>query len=792
MKKFSFFALFAFVFTFCFLVGCTKEVNYTVSFNSALGTAVESQTVKANETAVKPADPTKEGHAFVSWTLDGADYDFSTPVTSDITLTAKWDPLCLVKFVDADGNTISEQYVAKGDNAVAPTENPTKPGEEFLGWNEDFTNVQGDLVVTPKFEEKLYTITFKINGEVYTSNDQYMYGDTISYPTEKFIDGFQFKGWDSDAVEVEGDLVINAIYERLTYNVEFYVGDTKIDSFGLEYNIEEGATLPTLPGNGYTFEGWYEEDAEEATTTLVGAYGNKVLYAKVDGEQLDIIMDLVQNNILPKEDYKLTFQIGDTVIEDLATTYNIVDGCTLPTITGQGYSFGGWYDNADLKGEAVTTLVGQYGEKVLYASVTAEVTVDSSVTYVKDTISVSDTTCTLTMGQYKTIANALTALGSHVIINLPAGTTSSVVKINRSGVTLKGANANINPNTGIRGEETIITSTVTLAKNINNVIFDGIKFTGNARITCETYSSDENTINNENIQLLNCYVDITTTTSTANGFFDFPTEGRTYSKNIVVDSCYFTGTTRTAMIYLDNNYHVSITNTVAENITFKKASNDGYAAFLYIDDSAAGCSGDVIFTNNKISNITNTNAKLANAIYIHWIGDYTRETIDNYAQDIVINENEFTNITGYVYRNSESNGQHLCYDRMEMNYNTINNVSKILCIYMGVNVDAQRFPLESLEELYGPYNNTFAFNYNKIILGDNYQLTAEYATGEQSQALATPVDNHAVIDASKNIYLEADGATVVTPTAEEFGEGVEVPTSFGTLDEFNAAVEASK
>ena len=83
MKKISFFALFVFMFAFLFLVGCKKEVTYTVTFNSALGSAVESQTVKENETVVKPTDPTREGYVFGGWTYNGVEYDFATPVTSD-------------------------------------------------------------------------------------------------------------------------------------------------------------------------------------------------------------------------------------------------------------------------------------------------------------------------------------------------------------------------------------------------------------------------------------------------------------------------------------------------------------------------------------------------------------------------------------------------------------------------------------------------------------------------------------------------------------------------------------
>ncbi len=70
------------------------EVNeYTVTFNSDGGSEVEAQTVEDGSVATKPADPTKEGFEFVEWQLNGAAYDFSTPVTSDIELVAVYKPV---------------------------------------------------------------------------------------------------------------------------------------------------------------------------------------------------------------------------------------------------------------------------------------------------------------------------------------------------------------------------------------------------------------------------------------------------------------------------------------------------------------------------------------------------------------------------------------------------------------------------------------------------------------------------------------------------------------------------
>ena len=63
---------------------------YTVSFDVA---GVAAQAVAYGSTATKPADPAMEGYLFVGWFLGDAEYDFSTPVTADIALTAKWEKI---------------------------------------------------------------------------------------------------------------------------------------------------------------------------------------------------------------------------------------------------------------------------------------------------------------------------------------------------------------------------------------------------------------------------------------------------------------------------------------------------------------------------------------------------------------------------------------------------------------------------------------------------------------------------------------------------------------------------
>ena len=67
-----------------------ETITYTVKFNSNGGNLINEQKVKKGEKAEKPADPVNGKYPFANWYLEDNVYDFSNPVTEDITLDARW------------------------------------------------------------------------------------------------------------------------------------------------------------------------------------------------------------------------------------------------------------------------------------------------------------------------------------------------------------------------------------------------------------------------------------------------------------------------------------------------------------------------------------------------------------------------------------------------------------------------------------------------------------------------------------------------------------------------------
>ncbi len=127
---------------------------YTVTFQSEGGSEVASQ-IRANTPADQPADPTKEGYTFIGWYNGESEWNFETPVTADLTLTAKWQiNRYTITFDTAGGSEVTPITQDYGTTITAPA-NPTKTGYTFAGWDKTIpaTMPAGDMAITARWTE---------------------------------------------------------------------------------------------------------------------------------------------------------------------------------------------------------------------------------------------------------------------------------------------------------------------------------------------------------------------------------------------------------------------------------------------------------------------------------------------------------------------------------------------------------------------------------------------------------------------------------------------------------------
>lgn len=116
-----------------------RRVEYTVTFEVDGGTAIGNQTVRNGRTAIKPADPVKEGYKFIGWYKDAA---FTAPFAFETTVI-KENTTVYARFVEVgeeqkefkvtfvDGEEVVETRETVGG---AVYELPAGKGENFLGW----------------------------------------------------------------------------------------------------------------------------------------------------------------------------------------------------------------------------------------------------------------------------------------------------------------------------------------------------------------------------------------------------------------------------------------------------------------------------------------------------------------------------------------------------------------------------------------------------------------------------------------------------------------------------------
>lgn len=114
----------------------TVPTTFTVNFNGLNGNLITSKVVNSGDKVAAIAAPIVSGYTFVSWTRNGATYDFNSPVNSNISLTANYIGVkYTVTFNSAGGSTIANQYIAAGGTVYKPT-NPYRAAYHFTYWSE--------------------------------------------------------------------------------------------------------------------------------------------------------------------------------------------------------------------------------------------------------------------------------------------------------------------------------------------------------------------------------------------------------------------------------------------------------------------------------------------------------------------------------------------------------------------------------------------------------------------------------------------------------------------------------
>ena len=235
--------------------------NHKVSFDAGNGDVIDDQTIVWGEKATAPEAPVRRGYTFAGWYLDENEFNFDTPVTKDLTLTAKWTANQYTITFDTDGGSaiapITQDY---GTDITAPA-NPTKNGYTFAGWTPAIpeTMPAENLTVTAQWRINQYTITFDTDGGSAIAPITQGYGTAITAPADPTKNGYTFVGWNPEipATMPAEDLTVTAQWTLDRYTISYNLNNGTATGNPDSYTVESDAiTLNTPTRPGYTFTGW--------------------------------------------------------------------------------------------------------------------------------------------------------------------------------------------------------------------------------------------------------------------------------------------------------------------------------------------------------------------------------------------------------------------------------------------------------------------------------------------------------------------------------------------------------
>ncbi len=251
-----------------------KIVSYTVTFDSAGGNKVASQTVAIGGKAKEPTNVQRYGYILDGWYLNNKKYDFGAVVEANIKLVAKWKEDTSVKRYevkfDSDGGTKVASQTVLENNTVKQPNAITKNGYAFEGWylndtKYNFnTKVTKNMTLVAKWRKvSSYTVTFNSNGGSSVSSQTIIDGEKATKPTDPTKNGYVFVEWQLNGKAynfdsaVTGNITLTAVWKaKSKYTVIFNSnGGSSVTS----QTITEGekVTKPSNPTkSGYTFVEW--------------------------------------------------------------------------------------------------------------------------------------------------------------------------------------------------------------------------------------------------------------------------------------------------------------------------------------------------------------------------------------------------------------------------------------------------------------------------------------------------------------------------------------------------------
>ena len=333
-----------------------NPATHTVKFNSNGGTEIAPKEVVSGLKIKAPSTPTKDKYLFRGWYEDSTfskEFDFNTPITSDMTLYAKWEAANSINEIRLAGDF---QYgtVPAG---VLPAFNPGTTTEGIrMGTNAGWSYFINETSVWSGFG--LETPTAVNDGKTkygyrfqVKTNDGYQLASDLKviYNDEDVTSTVEVTRWAWGAY-VTVDLG-KAIGTPVVYTITFNSNDgTSVESQNINAGEKLAEPTPAPTKVGFTFDGWYEDST----------FSKKFDFNTPITDSMTLYAKWTENK------YTLTFDANGgsgtmTPKADLTGEYTLpANGFTAPS----GKQFKGWSLTTD---GAIVTKVDMTENRTVYA-----------------------------------------------------------------------------------------------------------------------------------------------------------------------------------------------------------------------------------------------------------------------------------------------------------------------------------------------------------------------------------------------------------------------------------------
>ena len=351
---------------------------YTLTFDAtSAGSTYDSITVGEGQVVGELPTPSKAGYQFVGWftAQNGGEQITDTyRLTGNVTAYARWAQEFTITFDTGDGSTVDPITNVEGTSIEKPTD-PKLSGYKFVGWYDSSDNLiawpytlTGNITMYAKWEEvsgEQY-IADNDTGGSYKDGNTIHNGDVFSMTLGGGAASVTTGG--SIATATDGETFASALLPgggSRTYTISAKSNAT----FTIYYTIYNGDYIKVTDST----KGGILQDGSANTLVENQQHYNNVAYmyevSLQSGQSITITANT--NRLIIFAVYAETTSSGGGGETPTPTTYtvtyninghgdqpNAVSGVTalpqtLPTLSENGWTFGGWYTDQNLTQTAV-------------------------------------------------------------------------------------------------------------------------------------------------------------------------------------------------------------------------------------------------------------------------------------------------------------------------------------------------------------------------------------------------------------------------------------------------------